>query len=226
MLQRNTGSTISAHWLQEGTIGRFGKDLHTSCENHCVPTHFISGELPEEEALEHFVKCIASDEMLSDDFSYSLGVSEKQKLRVLDQRSKTPQFYLLEVEGSGSQCMNSGCFHRTNDRYTISNTELLQRHTFTKCIVCAIVAQGFAIADLCSPAESYIKFRRCFNILSKASRRSFEQIPIEAVLSPLGCNPTKSVSNESLPATRKSQVDSEDIERKALLTEDINCNSQ
>ena len=62
---------------------------------------------------------------------------------------------LLEVEGNGAQCLNIGCALKVNDRITISNTEILQCHTFTTCIVCVVIPPGYSIGDLCSPPESF-----------------------------------------------------------------------
>ena len=59
--------------------------------------------------------------------------------------------------------MNIGCVYKVNDRTTISNTEILQCHTFTKCIVCTIIFAGYSIWDFCSPPESF-QVRSCTGI--------------------------------------------------------------
>ena len=95
------------------------------------------------------------DEVWSKSCETSFDANFRQKLPTLDKGVGAPVLDIIEVEGSGPQCLNIGCFHKLFDRRTISNSELLQCHTFTKCIVCAIVAQGYTIQDLCSPAESF-----------------------------------------------------------------------
>ena len=77
------------------------------------------------------------------------------KVPATESRCMTPVLYILEVEGDGAQCLNVVCVLKVNERITISSAEILQCHTFTKCLLCTVVPPGFTIGDLCTPRESY-----------------------------------------------------------------------
>ena len=80
---------------------------------------------------------------------------DNPRVPVVEHRSEVPVLYILEVEGDGAQCLNVGCVIRANEKLTISNAEILQCHTFTKCFLFTIAPPGFTVSDLCTPPESY-----------------------------------------------------------------------
>ena len=115
---------------------------------------FIAGEVPDTVAIEHLAKCLPASEF-KDHIETAVAKAVHPRVPVTDRRSGVPVLYLLEVEGNGAQCLNIGCAFKVNDRITISNTEILQCHTFTKCIVCVVIPPGYSIGDLCYPPESF-----------------------------------------------------------------------
>ena len=151
-----------AHCLQEGIIQCGHRKINTSFECHHFPLLFIAGDVSDSVALEHIVKCMPSSD-LRGHIEMVMTKSNLPKVPVTERRNEVPVLYLLEVEGNGAQCLNVGCAFKINGRITISNAEILQCHTFTKCIVCAVVPPGYAIDDLCSPPESY-QVHSCFGL--------------------------------------------------------------
>ena len=115
---------------------------------------FIAGEVSNGVAIEHLAKCMPRSD-LRNHIEAIMASPDLTQVPVTERRKDFPVLYLLEVEGNGAQCLNVGCAFKVNGRDIISNSEILQCHTFTKCIVCVVVPPGYAIGDLCSPSESY-----------------------------------------------------------------------
>ena len=148
------GSINRAHCLQEGIIHCEHSKINTSFECHHFPLLFIAGDVPSPVALEHLVRCMPSSE-LRGQIETAVTAPTFPRVPITESRSKAPALYLLEVEGDGTQCLNVGCVFKVNERLTISSAEILQCHTFTKCLLCTVVPPGFTIGDLCTPRESY-----------------------------------------------------------------------
>ena len=149
-----SGSINRALCLQEGSIDLEGSRINTSFESHHFPLLFIAGEVPCPDALEHLIRCMPSSE-LRGQIEAAVTEATLPKVPATESRSMTPVLYILEVEGDGAQCLNVGCVLKVNERVTISSAEILQCHTFTKCLLCTVVPPGFTIGDLCTPRESY-----------------------------------------------------------------------
>ena len=144
------------HCLQEGVIQCGHKKINTSFECPHFPLLFIACEVSNTVAIEHLIKCMPCSDLRSHIETITARPDFPQ-VPVTERRKEIPVLYLLEVEGNGAQCLNVGCAFKVNGRVrvTISNSEILQCHTFTKSIVCVVVPPGYAIGDLCSPPESY-----------------------------------------------------------------------
>ncbi len=110
-----------------------GKFISFECPN--FPLLFIAEEVSDKVATEHLAKCLPVSDW-KDHVDTALSKAAHCHVPVTDRRSCVPVLYILEVEGNGAQCLNIGCAFKIHDRTTISNTEILQCHTFTKCIVC------------------------------------------------------------------------------------------
>ena len=148
------GSINRALCLQEGTMqGKTGK-VNTSYEYHHSPLFFVAGDVAIEAALEQLVAYMPSSYM-KEHIEKVASKLDNPKVPAVEHRSEVHVLYILEVEGDGVQCLNVGCVIRANERLTISNAEILQCHTFTKCILITIVPPGFTVSDLCTPPESY-----------------------------------------------------------------------
>ena len=148
------GSINRAHCLQEGIIQCGHSKVNTSFECHHFPLLFIAGSVTDSVALEHLVSCMPSSD-LRGHIEAAMETSNLPQVPAIERRSEVPVLYLLEVEGDGAQCLNVGCVFKINGRLTISNAEILQCHTFTKCLLCTVVPPGYTIGDLCTPPESY-----------------------------------------------------------------------
>ena len=82
---------------------------------------------------------------------------------------------------------------KINGRITISNAEILQCHTFTKCVVCIVVPPDYSIGDLCSPPESY-QIQSCIG-LGNIIRNTADPDPqAYSGVSAIGPNPTREAS--------------------------------
>ena len=148
------GSINRAHCLQEGIIqGKSGK-INTSFEFHHFPLLFVAGDVTIEAALEQLVAYMPSSYLKEHIESAAIKLDDP-RVPAVEHRSEVPVLYILEVEGDGARCLNVGCVIKANERLTISNAEILQCHTFTKCLLCTVVPPGFTIGDLCTPPESY-----------------------------------------------------------------------
>ncbi len=148
------GSINRAHCLQEGIIqGKCGK-INTSFEFHHFPLLFVAGAVTADTALEHLIACMPGS-YLKEHIESAVTKLDDPRVPAVEHRSEVPVLYILEVEGDGAQCLNVGCVIKVNERLTISNAEILQCHTFTKCMLCTVVPPGFTIDDLCTPPESY-----------------------------------------------------------------------
>ena len=115
---------------------------------------FVAGDVVIEAALEQLVAYMPSS-YLKEHIERVASKLDNPKVPAVEHRSEVPVLYILEVEGDGVQCLNVGCVIRANERLTISNAEILQCHTFTKCFLITIVPPGFTVSDLCTPPESY-----------------------------------------------------------------------
>ncbi len=131
------GSMNRAHCLQEGIIMLGHRKIHTSFDCRNFPLLFIAEEVSSKIAIEHLLKCLPTSTW-KDEVETAFSATTQRRVPVTDRRSNVPVLYVLEVEGNGAQCLNIGCAFRINDRITISNTEILQCNTFTKCIVCIL----------------------------------------------------------------------------------------
>ena len=114
----------------------------------------IAGDVVIEAALEQLVAYMPSS-YLKEHIERVVSKLDNPRVPAVEHRSEVPVLYILEVEGDGLQCLNVGCVIRANERLTISNAEILQCHTFTKCFLLTIVPPGFTVSDLCTPPESY-----------------------------------------------------------------------
>ena len=151
-----------AHCLQEGIIQYERRKVNTSFECHCFPLLFIADEVTDTVALEHLVKCMPNSD-LRDHVETFMSRPNLPRVSISERRNEIPVLYLLEVEGNDAQCLNIGCAFKINGRVAISNAEILQCHTFTKCVICVVVPPAYAIGDLCSPPESY-RVHGCFGL--------------------------------------------------------------
>ena len=148
------GSINRAHCLQEGIMqGKTGK-VNASFEYHHSPLLFVAGDVTIEAALEQLVAYMPSS-YLKEHIERVVSKLDNPRVPAVEHRSEVPVLYILEVEGDGVQCLNVGCVIKANERLTISNAEILQCHTFTKCFLFTIVPPGFTVSDLCTPPESY-----------------------------------------------------------------------
>ena len=132
------GSMNRAHCLQEGVIFCEHQKINTSFECPNFPLLFIAGDVSPMAAIDHLAKCMPSSD-LKDHIESTATMANLSRVPVTERRSAIPVLYLLEVEGNGAQCLNIGCAYKINGRITISNAEILQCHTFTKCVVCIVV---------------------------------------------------------------------------------------
>ena len=123
------------------------RKVNTSFERHCFPLLFIADDVTDTVAIEHLTKCMPNSD-LRDDGHVRPNLP---RVSISERRNEIPVLYLLEVEGNDAQCLNIGCAFKINGRIAISNAEILQCHTFTKCIICVVVLPGYAIGDLCPP---------------------------------------------------------------------------
>ena len=82
-------------------------------------------------AIEYLIKCMPSSDL-------------RGHIETAMTRSDLPQVPITERRNEA---------FKINGRVAISNAEILQCHTFTKCTVCVVVPPGYAIGDLCSPPE-------------------------------------------------------------------------
>ena len=148
------GSINRALCLREGTMqGKIGK-VNTSYEYHHSPLLFVAGDVAIEAALEQLVAYMPSS-CMKEHIERVANELDSPKVPAVEHRSEVHVLYILEVEGDGVQCLNVGCVIKANERLTISNAEILQCHTFTKCILVVVVPPGFTVSDLCTPPESY-----------------------------------------------------------------------
>ena len=146
------GSINRAHCLQEGIMqGKCGK-INTSFEFHHFPLLFVAGAVTADTALEHLIACMPGS-YLKEHIESAVTKLDDPRVPAVEHRSEVPVLYILEVEGDGAQCLNVGCVIKVNER--LSNAEILQCHTFTKCMLCTVVPPGFTIDDLCTPPASY-----------------------------------------------------------------------
>ena len=148
------GSINRAHCLQEGIIQSGHAQINTSFEFHHFPLLFVAGTVTATAALEHLIACMPSS-YLREHIEAAMARSNVPRVPAVEHRSEVPVLYVLEVEGGGVQCLNVGCVLKINGQLTISNAEILQCHTFTRCLLCTVVPPGFTIGDLCTPPESY-----------------------------------------------------------------------
>ena len=130
-----------------------GKFISFECPN--FPLLFIAEEVSDKVATEHLAKCLPVSDW-KDHVDTALSKAAHCHVPVTDRRSCVPVLYILEVEGNGAQCLNIGCAFKIHDRTTISNTEILQCHTFTKCIVCVW------LSPLVIPLETFAPRRKVF----------------------------------------------------------------
>ena len=148
------GSINRAQCLREGIMqGKTGK-VNTSYEYHHSPLLFVAGDVKIEAALEQLVAYMPSS-YLKEHIERIVSKLDNPRVPAVEHRSEVPVLYILEVEGDGVQCLNVGCVIRANERLTISNAEILQCHTFTKCFLFTIVPPGFTVSDFCTSPESY-----------------------------------------------------------------------
>ena len=144
------GSINRAHCLQEGIIQGPNGKINTSFEFYHFPLLFVAGAVAIEAALEQLISYMPSS-YLKEHIESAAMEMDDPRVPAVEHRSEVPVLYILEVEGDGAQCLNVGCVIKANERLTISNAEILQCHTFTKCLLCTVVPPGFTIGDLCTP---------------------------------------------------------------------------
>ena len=140
---------------KKGCPGSINRALcNTSYEYHHSPLLFVAGDVAIEAALEQLVAYMPSS-CMKEHIERVANELDNPKVPAVEHRSEVHVLYILEVEGDGVQCLNVGCVIKANERLTISNAEILQCHTFTKCILIMVVPPGFTVSDLCTPPESY-----------------------------------------------------------------------
>ena len=140
------GSINRAHCLQEGIVQSGHSKINTSFESHDFPLLFIAGDVTVSLALEHLIARMRSSD-LREHIETAMARSKVPLVPTTERRSEVPVLYLLEVEGDGVQCLNVGCVLKINGRLTISNAEILQCHTFTKCLLCTVIPPGYISAQ-------------------------------------------------------------------------------
>ncbi len=131
------------------------KSIYTSFESCHFPLLFIAGDVTVSAALEHLIAYMPSSD-LREHIETVMARSNVPLVPTIERRSEVPVLYVLEVEGNGGQCLNVGCVLKINGRLTISNAEILQCHTFTRCLLCTVVLPGIQLVT-CAPLQRAIR---------------------------------------------------------------------
>ena len=136
-------------------------------------------KVPIETICQHLCRCVEIDQRWSHVIQNSVLTASSNIVPVRDKEDSIDSLCILSVNGSNSHSFNVGCFLRVHDKPVVSNSELLQCHTFTSCMLCIVVPNFFIIQEVVSLTE-------CYEVSSLA------QIPSQNANTALGRNPTQS----------------------------------
>ena len=117
-------------------------------------------KVPIETTCQHLCRCVEIDQQWSHVIQNSVLTASRNIVPMRDKEDSIDSLCILSVNGSNSHSFNVGCFLRVHDKPVVSNSELLQCHTFTSCMLCIVVPKFFIIQEVVSLTECYevVKF--------------------------------------------------------------------
>ena len=186
-----SGSMLRCLRLRE-VVAQDDDGKYSACfEKGHVPLCFFRKEVPVDVALEYFSYWCRSFSAMEDHMLCALDelCTSSQDIYLGDDCQR---LCIATVRCLSEQSLKVGLFFKGKYGWTVSTSERLQCYAYTACTIILVLAGGYKIEDICSPAE-HISVQKVFSLDDKQlgkngdDKQGVSSGPMTAT--PLGSNP-------------------------------------